>query len=774
MVTEENRDFETDPSDIYYEAHGNLKLTDWEKEPNITMLTGDLQSAKQDQQALLTKIDEWDDYTQVKGKAKIPKRKGRSQYTPKLIRKQNEWRYSAITEPFHTSEKLFNVEPVSFEDEDAAKQSTTLLNWQFRTKIDRIKFIDDLVRATVDEGSAIVRLGWKVREEEVTEDKPEWTYYPIMDQQSMGIFSQALEAKQANPRGFETESPPELVEAIKYFEETNTPNIAVQTGVVSVTEKKVVDNYPTVEVMDMRNIYIDPTCRSNLNDALFIINAYEVYQAELNENRDLYKNLDKINWESSGDTSVLSEHFGIDSTRNFSDPMKRKKVAYDYWGYYDIHNEGILRPILATWIDNTIIRMVENPYPDGKPPFVITNYMPIKRKLFGEPDAEILKDNQDIIGALYRGMIEIIGRSANAQTGFMKGAIDDYNLGRFEKQENFELNPNNLPNGGIINFVHPEVPQSATLLVQDQNNEAEALTGVKSFSGGISGNAYGNVATNTRGALDASSKREMAILRRIAEGVKKIGYKIIAMNSEFLQKEEVIRVTNKEYVTITRDDVKGNFDLIIDVATAEAEEAKFNDLSFIFQTVAPVIQDPQLQQIILSSMIELKRMPTLAEQVRTYQRQPTPEEQRMMELEMQVKEMELAKLQSEVEVNLARAEELRAKAQSEMVDSQLTADGTKHVEGMERAQAQAQANMELENVKSNNRMAEKFQDHAFEASNKEADKVESDKNKPAPVATPVSPIERDQFAKENPILNLGSSKFDPSTDPSLNLAKNRM
>ena len=294
--------------------------------------------------------------------------------------------------------------------------------------------------------------------------------------------------------------------------------------------------------------------RSNLDDALFVINTYEVNQAELLKNRDLYKNLDKINWR--GDSANDADFLADSDFRNFEDPMRRKKVAYDYWGYYDIHDNGTLEPVLITWIDNVIIRAVDNPYPDGKPPFVIMNYMPVKRKIYGEPDAELLKDNQALAGAMHRSAIDIIARSANAQTAVFKGALDGVNRIRFENEENFEVNPNGHPTGGIINLVAPEIPGSLMNMMELNNFETEALTGVKSFSGGLSGDAYGKVATNTRGMLDAASKREMAILRRIAAGIKNVSNKLIAMNMAFLSKEETVRVTNNEYVTVTKEDIK--------------------------------------------------------------------------------------------------------------------------------------------------------------------------------------------------------------------------
>ncbi len=57
----------------------------------------------------------------------------------------------------------------------------------------------------------------------------------------------------------------------------------------------------------------------------------------------------------------------------------------------------------------------------------------------------------------------------------------------------------------------PEIPQSAAVMLEIQNNDAESLTGVKAFSSGISGSALGSTATGVRSALDATSKRDLDI-----------------------------------------------------------------------------------------------------------------------------------------------------------------------------------------------------------------------------------------------------------------------
>ena len=184
-------------------------------------------------------------------------------------------------------------------------------------------------------------------------------------------------------------------------------------------------------------------------------------------------------------------------------------------------------------------------------------------------------------------MIDLMGRSANAQSGYAKGFLDPVNKRRFTQGEDFEFNPNGDPRASIQQMIYPEIPNSAMLTIQAQNQEAEALTGVKSFSGGISGDAYGSVATGIRGALDSAAMREMSILRRLAKGMQKIGEKIIAMNAKFLEEKEIVRVTNSEYVEVSREELEGNFDLKVDISTASVDEQKANDLGMVLQTVGP-------------------------------------------------------------------------------------------------------------------------------------------------------------------------------------------
>lgn len=674
------------------------KLTSWENEPTIQTLKSDLESAKPSHDAQLSNIQRWNDLLHVRGNAKPKKIEGRSGVQPKLIRRQAEWRYSALTEPFLGSEKLFTVNPVTFEDEDAARQNELVLNWQFRTKINRVKFIDDFVRANVDEGTCVIRLGWVRRTKEIIETVPVWEHFDITSEEEIQVLQQVIELKQANPREFNEQVPPELKAAVEYYEETGAPTVAMQAGEEQVPTEHVIENRPTVEILNPANVFIDPSCNGDLDKALFVVVSFETNKAELMKEGDRYKNLDKINWEGNTPLNQPDHETSTPDSFTFQDAMRKKVVAHEYWGFYDVDGSGELTPFIATWIGDVMIRMEENPFPDGKLPFVITTYLPVKRELFGEPDAEMLEDNQRILGAVTRGMIDIMGRSANGQKGFAKGMLDPLNRRRYDQGKDYEYNPNTSPQNGLIEHTYPEIPQSALLMANLQNEDAESLSGVKSFSGGLSGEAYGKVATGIRGMLDAASKREMAILRRLARGIVEVGQKIIAMNAEFLSDKEVIRVTNSEYVEVLREDLKGNFDLETDISTAEVDNAQSQDLGFILQTLGPNA-DPMISMRILAEIVRLKRMPHLAEEFKNWRPQPDPIQEELAQLEVQAKQAEIEKLQSEIALNEAKRVEIMATADKKNLDFVEQETGTQHAREMAKHQAQARGNQDLQVTK---------------------------------------------------------------------------
>ena len=583
--------------DMNAQDDGVSNLVNWDNPPKLSDLKADFQEAQGSHTVHVSNVETW--IQNLNGIQKVTTKKGRSKIVPKLIRKQAEWRYSSLSEPFLSTNDLFNTKPRTFEDKQAAEQNALVLNYQFNNQLNKVKFIGDFVRTCVDEGTVIVKTGWD------SESHMEEVEVPIMGEELV----------------VDPETGEQLVQPIEIGSELEEQEIFTK-------------NQPTVEICDYRNLVTDSTCNGNIEKAEFIIHSFETSMSALKKD-GRYKNLDRINLDST--SALSSPDYDNDDSSNFTfkDKPRMKFVVNEYNGYWDIHDTGEVVLIIAAWAGDTLIRLVESPMPDGELPFVLVQYLPVRRSNYGQPDGYLLEDNQRVVGAVTRGMIDIMGRSANGQQGIRKDALDVANSMKFERGADFFFNQNVDAKQAFHMNTYPEIPNSAITMLQMQNNEAESLTGVKAFSSGISGQALGTTATGIRSATDATSKRELGILIRLADGIVKIGRKIMSMNSEFLQDEEIFRITNDEFIAIERDNLAGKFDVVLEISTAEADNEKAQELSFMLQTTGDTM-DPILKNMILSDIAKLRKMPDLAKRITDFEPEPDPiqQEKALLEIEL--------------------------------------------------------------------------------------------------------------------------------------------
>ncbi len=580
--------------------------TGWENPPTLEDLKSDLEEAQSSSDAHSAEVSEW--LEAYNGEQVVRSKPGRSKVVPKLIRKQAEWRYPGLSEPFLSTSDLFNVAPNTFEDKQSAIQNAMVLNYQFNHQLNKVKFIDEYVRAATDEGTVIVKLGWVAEYDTVEVEEEE----------------------------------------IQVQQDPNTGQM-VQVPVKKLVEKEVlVKNQPTLEVCDYENIIIDPTCNGNIEDAEFGIHSFETSKSDLRKD-GRYKNIGKIVVGTSDSTSDADFNSNDDSSFTFSDEARKKFVVYEYHGFWDINGTGETEPIVAAWAGETMIRLEEGPFPDHRIPFVLAQMLPRRKEVYGEPDGALIEDNQKIIGAVTRGMLDILGRSANGQVGSRKDALDVVNARKYERGEDYKFNANVDPNQAFHMGKYPEIPNSALQMVAAQQNDAESLTGVKAFGSGITGNSLGDNVGGAKLATDAATKREMAILRRLATGVTQIGRKIISMNQEFLSDEEIIRITDEDFVAISRDDLAGEFDVTLSISTPEADVEKAKGLEFMLQTAGETMPF-EFKQIILSDIARLRKMPELSKRIAEYQPQPDP-------MAEQMKQLQMALLNAQVQNESAKAQE---------------------------------------------------------------------------------------------------------------------
>jgi len=683
-------------------------LTDWENEPTLLDLKQDYTDAQSDHSGHISKVDTWLENLNVTGAAAHKAKPGKSSVVPKLIRKQAEWRYAALTEPFLSTEDIFNVSPVTYEDKQAAEQNELVLNNQFNTKINKTAFIDEYIRTAVDEGTVIVRTGWAYEEDEREVEVPQFNFVPTQDPNIIQQHEQIHQLMQTNPQAMAEQVSPEMQQAHQITMQQGIPIAPVPAEPLIETETVVVKNQPTLDICNYRNLIIDPSAMGDIDKASFVIYRFETSMSELEKEGDTYSRLSEINIENN---SVLAEpdYTGTDeSSFTFNDKPRKKMVAYEYWGFWDIHGDGIVVPIIATWVGETLIRMEENPFPDKALPFVVVQYLPVRKSMYGEPDGSLLEDNQKIIGAVTRGMIDIMGRSANGQQGSRKDALDTTNKRKFDKGLDYEYNPSIDARAAFHMHTFPEIPQSAQYMLNQQNAEAESLTGVKAFSSsGITGTALGDTATGVRSALDATAKRELGILRRLAEGIKQIGRKFISMNTEFLEDEEIIRITNDDFVPVRRDDLAGNIDLKLTISTAEADNQKAEELAFMLQTTGNTM-GTGLAQVILAEIATLRKMPALAKKIEEFKQEPDPIVQQKAQLEVELLQAQIETERSKATENYAEAELDKSKARDISSGADLkdldyveTESGVKQDRDIAKMRAQSEGNIILKTAEAN-------------------------------------------------------------------------
>lgn len=676
----------------------------WTNSPSLTALKENYDDAASNHSTNMAKINTWNDNLNITGKAKLKKKSGRSNVQPKLIRKHAEWRYAALSEPFLDTTDMFTLKGRTARDKRSAEQNQVLLNYQWNNQIDKVSFVDDMIRSGVDEGTVFIRVGWEVEEQEVTRQVPVYDFYPATDQAQLLELQRAAVLQQQDPYAFLAHVPDEIQEALQLTNAQGQPIYPVLKETTEVTETVFITNQPTAEVCNIGNVRVDPSCNGDITKAQFLTYSFETSKAELRKEPDRYFNINAINADQS---SVLAEddHKFEQNNFQFKDDPRAKVVAHEYWGYWDVDGSGELTSFVCTWVGNVMVRLEENPFPDQAIPFINIQYMPRRRQMYGEPDGELLTENQRIIGAVTRGGIDIMAKSANGQQGMRMDALDSTNEQRFINGENYKFNPAVDPRQAVIDHVYPEMPNSIAMMLNMQNQDAESLTGVKPYSGGLSGDALGDVATAVRGVLDAASKREIGILRRFAKGMSQLAKKIIAMNGAFLADEEIIRVTDEDFVTIRREDLEGNLDIEVVVSTAEQDNVKAQELAFMLQTNAQTMPS-ELAFIILSDIAKLRKMPNLAKRIENFKPQPDPIAQRKAELEIALLEAEVMDKQAAAQEKMAKAQKALAdagKANSEKDNADLDfvekQNGLTHQRDVELQGAQAKGNMALEIIK---------------------------------------------------------------------------
>ena len=634
----ENKENDYDIDKHYKDGTNGLSI-DWKNIPTIDNIVDDMSSGEQELSSQLRKLIEWHEYRD--GEINFEPSESGSRFVYKLVKKQATWQYPNLEAALVQNDALFELSDSMPMNRLSLFQLQDLLNFQFTKENDYDDFLTRYINKNVDDGTCIVKVAWDkdISREEI--NIPIESYEPDM-------FDDIISTDNGD-------------------------------GSMTVVKEIVVGNKPTFEFCDLENIVIDPSAKGDISKAKYVNHRFESTLSSLKDDGRYY-NLDKL---TVGDLATAPEGLSLASglewlSSNDSTHIPNKTlIVNEYWGYYDIDNDGISEPIVISWVNETIIRMEENPYPLKELPFVLTQCLPRVDSNYGDSPTELIMDNQDVISAVMRSVIDLTAKKAIGQKISRKGAFDRINKSLLHAGEDCEINPEHNPQDAIYTQNFEDIPQIVPWLIGTFNNEAESLTGVKAFSsGGITGDSLGNTATGVRSAMDAVSKREASILRRLASGLKKLAVKVARLDIELLSDEEIMLKSGTDKLFIERTQYQPLFGMNIDISSPEVRASKAERLAFLLQTTGNNM-DERERRIYQAQISRLDGQETMSKQILDFQPQPDPFQQQMEQLQLEEQKAKIRKENAQAMHYEAMAKQANSKADLDDLEFTETMDGSK-------------------------------------------------------------------------------------------------
>jgi len=561
---------------------------------------------------------------------------GKSKYVSDLTKNLLDWQVPSLVDPFVSTPDVINCKPFTYADPLIAAQEEAVLTHQVIQTADHFSFMTDLMTYIAEKGTAFVKTGWMFQEEKREVEQPLMAIDPMSGQE-----------------------------------------VVIGTEVVEQMVTTV--NKPTRLVIDPIDIRMDPTCGGKISKASFVIHDWETDLSTLRQD-GRYKNLDSIK-EDIGRDEDYEQKDSTDDTFKFEDSARKKIIVHEYWGKYDLDGDGIAEPVVCAWVGDVVIREEENPLPGQEIPFEKAVYKNLPGYIWGEPLAAKTGKRQHIDSVLHRGIFDDMKLANNGQTGTKKGFTDDANLKKMKQGIDFEYN---TTMADVYQDQYRGLNQSVFNVMAKNEAAAESSVGVTMMNHGTGGNALGSSAAAVNATTSSSAKREMHIVRGVAEDcIIPMLKKFSRYNKEFLSPEEVSAITDKEYIEPKNDN---EYDIKMTLESAETRVAKAERTGFVLQTMGPNMP-PQAMTVLLARYMKLIGELDVSHMIENPE--VSPEEQqaqakqqahadKMMELELALMEAKVYNEQAKgqenaVDVGLktAKTETERAKARITNSDSDL-------------------------------------------------------------------------------------------------------
>ena len=615
------------------------------KELIFKELKEDYEKAKSSKVEIDKLITEWNDLYYGKSKDNTNKK-----LLMKEVAKMIEYQKPNITEPFLSTTSPMKVPYAG--NMGTVTEVENYINGVFMGDLNREEFINDLVDILLREGTVWTRTGW-VRDEKIK------------------LVSKLMPMSEILKMDKEPENINQIDEDL--FEVTN-PELVVSR------------NHPNSRVCRNENIFPDPTARQEKEMNFIIEKRYVTYydlvkmKVYSKSKLDILKSKIINGASSHFDKGVLEQardddsvQMGSDTTKG-TDTLNRKKIQLiEYWGYYDLKNNGERTSMVASWIyeHDFLLEIAENPMPSKELPYRRAVYSSRPFSLWGNSLAFFLGENQNVKNGIIRGTLDSLALANNGQKFVMRGALDYVNFQRLKNKERYVMV--NKPDG-IMDGKYNQIPGSVFNILEMVNQESSQLAGVD----GSPAISKSNIAKDGQQQMTMSQQKMVSIVRAVSGLLGRNAKEWLMMSEVFLDDEQIIELFSNDNIQENdRADINAfrnseKTRVVVTVGTDVSKQQELQQLNMLMQQ-AKVLGE-QLPEGHINSLVarmyDLFDMKDKANELRNYKPEPSEAQQMMQQMQMQQAQLELMKLQKEIAKIESETIKNQASAQGTMIDSQ--------------------------------------------------------------------------------------------------------
>lgn len=283
--------------------------------------------------------------------------------------------------------------------------------------------------------------------------------------------------------------------------------------------------------------------------------------------------------------------------------MNKNHTLYlrrEHWTTYSLNGGEDSVAVMAVFIDDTLVQLIENPYPFKKPPFVQAECV---RDVLGNPAqswSEVLSDIQRYKTAILRLTANNLNAQQNGVYEYDQNNVDEIGVQLLQHAPSGMRIPIPVNKPGSVTAI-PVTPiaQHAFTVWELLEVAKENRSGFTRYSQGLDSKSLNQTATGIISITQRSEMRMWEMAKRMGEMfIKPLTTMLIMMNQEFLERQDLelqfgspeFNYTDKEgkrhtipatkagdWISLAKHDLGGHFNVEIDVDIGADRQTKIDN-----------------------------------------------------------------------------------------------------------------------------------------------------------------------------------------------------